>query len=351
MIQFFKKLSKRDGFEALLHIVIWGSLFLFIWHSVYTIGPFRKQDGSIYLPLIWSTVLSIILFYGNALFLIPRYIYTQQYKKYFFYLVLFYFAIVLSNSIFDQLYSLSLFSTEKEPLGSDILMNIRSKTVILSLSLGYGLTKLWIQNQQIQQQLIKEHLTTQLKYLKAQINPHFLFNTLNMAFASATKNNDLVTADIIEKLSGLMRYVIYESNEEKVLLEKEINYIENAVNLQLQRLSPELVDQIIFKVEGDWKSYKIAPMILIPFIENVFKHGIILSQRSDISILVYLRDNILLLETKNMKLNPSNFSNSTSGIGLKNARERLLLLYPDKHKLEIDDSASSFHVKLQIEID
>lgn len=351
MIQVFKKFIQRNGFEILLHLLIWGSLLLFIWHSVYTLGPFRKQDGSIYLPLIWSTVFSIILFYGNALFLIPRYVYTQQYKKYLFYLLLFYFAIVLSNSIFDQLYSISLFSTEKEPFGSDVLMNIRSKTVILSLSLGYGLTRQWIQNQQIQQQLIKDKLTTQLKYLKAQINPHFLFNTLNMAYASATKNNDLVTADIIEKLSGLMRYVIYESNEEKVFLEKEIYYIENAVNLQLQRLSPELASHVNFQIKGDWQNYKVAPMILIPFIENVFKHGIILSKKSDISILIFLKGNILILETKNVKSNHSIQSATNSGIGLKNARERLLLLYPNKHKLEIDDSGSSFHVKLQIEID
>lgn len=351
MIQVFKKLSKRDRFELLLHILIWGSLLLFIWHSVYTIGSFRKQDGSIYLPLIWSTLFSILLFYGNALFLIPRYVYKHQYKKYLFYLLLFYFTIVLLNSIFDQLYSISLFSTEKESFLSDILMNIRSKTVILSLSMGYGLTKQWIQNQQIQQQLIKDSLTTQLKYLKAQINPHFLFNTLNMAYASATKSNDLVTADIIEKLSGLMRYVIYESNDEKVFLEKEICYVENAVNLQLQRLSPELAGQINFQVEGDWKKYKVAPMILIPFIENVFKHGIILSKRSDISISIFLRDNILILETKNGKSNHSILSDATSGIGLKNAKERLMLLYPNKNKLEIDDSGSSFHVKLQIEID
>lgn len=349
MIQVYKKLSKRDGVEVLLHIIIWGSLFLFIWHSVYTIGPFRKQDGSIYLPLIWSTGFSIILFYGNALFLIPRYVYTQQYRTFIFYLLLFYFTVILLNSIFDNLYSLSLFSTEKEPFLSDILMNIRSKTVILSLSMGYGLTRQWIQNQKIQQQLIKDKLTTQLKYLKAQINPHFLFNTLNMAYASATKNNDLVTADIIEKLSALMRYVIYESNEEKVSLEKEIGYIQNAVDLHLQRLSPELAGQVNFRVMGDWQNQKVAPMILIPFIENVFKHGVILSQRSDISISILLKDNILILETKNAKSNHYMQSITNSGIGLKNARERLLLLYPNKHKLEIDNSASYFNVKLQIE--
>ena len=266
-------------------------------------------------------------------------------------MILLFITIVFLNSIFDQLYSLSLFSTEKEPFLSDLEINTRSKTVILSLSIGYGLTRQWIKNQKRQQQLIQDDLKTQLKYLKAQINPHFLFNTLNMAFASATKSNDAVTADIIEKLSGLMRYVLYESNEDQVFLEKEIRYIDNSVNLQLQRLSPELAGQVTYQVEGDWQKHKIAPMILIPFIENVFKHGIILSQRADISIAIFLMDNILTLETKNAKSDHFLKKDTHSGIGLKNARERLQLIYPGKHKLEINDSGSSFHVKLQIEID
>jgi len=264
--------------------------------------------------------------------------------------ILFYFTIILGNAIFDQLYSLSLFSSEKESFLSDIVMNIRSKTVILSLSIGYGLTKQWIQNQELQQQLIKDKLTTELKYLKAQINPHFLFNTLNMAYASATKSNDAVTADIIEKLSGLMRYVLYEGNEDKVFLEKEIQYIDNTVNLQLQRLSPELAAQVNYEVKGDWQNHKVAPMLLIPFIENVFKHGVILSKRSDISIAIFLRNNFLILETKNSKSDHFSHTETNSGIGLKNARERLQLLYPGQHKLEIEDTQASFQVKLEIKI-
>lgn len=229
-------------------------------------------------------------------------------------------------------------------------MNTQSKVVILSLSIGYGLTRQWFKNQERQQKLIQDDLKTQLKYLKAQINPHFLFNTLNMAFASATKSQDAVTADIVEKLSGLMRYVLYESNEDKVFLEKEICYIDNTVSLQLQRLSSELADQVNYQVEGDWQNHKIAPMILIPFIENVFKHGTILSQRSDISISIFLKDKILTLETRNAKSGHFIKKDPNSGIGLKNARERLQLLYPGKHKLEIDDAGSYFHVRLQIQI-
>ena len=345
-----RQFQLKNYLEPFLHLLIWSSLFLFIWSSVYTLGSFRKQDGSIYLPLIWSTGFSVILFYINALDLIPQFVFRQLYKQYFLWAVLLYLIVVFGNAIFDQLYSLSLFSSEKGPFSSDIEMNIRSKTVIFSLSIGYGLTKQWIQNQEIQQQLVKDKLTTELKYLKAQINPHFLFNTLNMAYASATKSNDAVTADIVAKLSGLMRYVLYEGNEDKVFLEKEIQYIDDSVQLQLQRLSPELAAQVNYQVEGDWQNYKVAPMILIPFIENVFKHGIILSKRADIFISIFMKGNLLILETRNAKSVRSIPANLNSGIGLKNARERLQLLYPGKHKLEIDDTGSSFNVKLEIEI-
>lgn len=345
------ELRIKKYLEPLIHILIWSSLFIYIWSSVYTIGPFRKQDGSIYLPLIWSTCFSVALFYINSLYLVPRFVFRQQYKKYILWVIFLYITIVLLNSIFDQLYSLSLFSTEKEPFWSDISINIKSKMVILSLSMGYGLTSQWIHNQEIQRQLIKDKLTTELKYLRAQINPHFLFNTLNMAYSSATKSNDAVTADIIEKLSGLMRYVLYESNEDKVSLEKEIHYIDNSVNLQLQRLSPELAAQVNYRVEGDWQNHKIAPMILIPFIENVFKHGIILSNKSQVLISIFLRDNLLILETKNYKSNHSiPKTDINSGIGLNNAKERLQLLYSSQHKLEIHETESTFQVRLEIQL-
>ena len=346
-----KRFKPTNYIEPVIHIIIWSSLFLVMWYNVQTIGNFRKQDGSIYLPLIWNLVFNAVFFYFNALNLIPRFVFKQQYAKFILWVVLSFVTIVALNTLLDQLYSLSLFSTEKEPFYSDLLMNAQSKIIILSLSVGYGLTSQWIKNEKIQQQLVKDKLTNELKYLKAQINPHFLFNTLNMAYASATKSNDVVTADIIEKLSGLMRYVLYESNEDKVYLEKEIQYINNSVNLQVQRLSAELAARVKYQVTGDWQNHKIAPMLLIPFIENVFKHGIILSRESDILISIVLKENCLTLETKNAKSNHIvPVGNTNSGIGLRNAKERLQLLYPNKHTLEIQENESDFQVELKLQI-
>ena len=261
--------------EPFIHIIIWGSLFLALWQNAITIGSFRKQDGSIYLPLIWSTICSLVLFYLNSLYLVPHFVSKQLYKAYILWAILLYISIVSINTILDHFYTISLLSSEKEPFFVEITLNLQSKMMIVSLSLGYGLTRQWIKEERIRQQLIKEKLISELKYLKAQINPHFLFNTLNMAYASAIKSNDNGTANIIEKLSVLMRYVLYESNEDKVALEKEIDYVDNYINLQLQRLSAELAVQVNYQLKGDWQNYTLAPMILITFIENVFKHGIL----------------------------------------------------------------------------
>ncbi|MBF2707861.1 sensor histidine kinase [Flavobacterium soyangense] len=347
----FKEFRLKYGIEPIIHFLIWGSLFVFVWMEVRTLGPFRNQDETIYPPMVWSTILSIVLFYFNALYLIPRFFSKQRYRLYISLLIALYIGIVLINSAFDHFYAISLFSSEKEPFFAELILNFQTKTLILSLSLGYGLTKNWIKSNKLQQQLASDKLSAELKYLKAQINPHFLFNTLNMAFASAIKSNDEGTADIIEKLSGLMRYVLYESNEDKAMLEKEINYIDNYINLQLQRLSPEIASQLKYEVRGNYQNLRIAPMILIPFIENVFKHGIMLTKKAEMSISIFLNSDTLILETKNVKNNgPVGTDKEHSGIGMKNVRERLLLLYPNRHRLEISNGEHFFQVRLEIQL-
>ncbi|MFV8325250.1 sensor histidine kinase [Flavobacterium sp. ZS1P14] len=347
----FKEFKLKGSIEPIIHFFIWGSFFFLVWFRIRTMGPFHKEDGSIYPPMLWSTTLNLLLFYSNALYLIPRFFSRQRYAQYSALMIALYIGIILINSVLDYFYMISLFSSEKEPFSSDVILNFQTKTFILSLSLGYGLTKNWVISNKLQQQLVSDKLTTELKYLKAQINPHFLFNTLNMAFASAIKSNDEATADIIEKLSGLMRYVLYESNEDKVILEKELYYIDNYINLQLQRLSPEIADQVKYEVKGNYQNLRIAPMILVPFIENVFKHGVMLTKKPEMSISLSLSSTTLILETKNLKNNGTIGTDTAhSGIGMKNVKERLLLLYPSLHKLEINNEEHFFQVRLEIQL-
>jgi sensor histidine kinase YesM len=337
--------------EPLIHALIWASFVLVVWFQVQTLGPFRKGDGSIYLPMFWNTLLSMALFYMNALYLVPRFFSRHRFGLYIGLLIALYLGIVLLNTAFDHFYAISLFSSEKEPLIAEFNANLISKSLILSLSLGYGLTKNWVISNKLQQQLVSDHLSTQLKYLKAQINPHFLFNTLNMAYASAVKSEDAVTADIIEKISGFMRYVLYESNEDQVPLEKELRYIDNYINLQLQRLSPEIASSVTYEVKGDFQNFSIAPMILIPFIENVFKHGIMISKKPAMSISLLVSSGTLFFKTTNLKNNSAvGTDKAHSGIGMKNAKERLLLVYPRQHQLQINNSDDFFQVTLEMQL-
>jgi two-component system, LytTR family, sensor kinase len=148
-----------------------------------------------------------------------------------------------------------------------------------------------------------------------------------------------------------MRYVIYESNGDKVPLEKDVNYIENYISLQLQRLAEDISGSIKCNIKGDWQGYQIAPMILIPFIENVFKHGIRLDERSGIEINLTFHAGLLVLDTKNgLKANIVSNDISHAGIGLDNVRKRLQILYPNRYKLDIETTNGLYHSRLELKL-
>jgi sensor histidine kinase YesM len=346
-----KEFSYKKYLEPAIHILIWGSLLALNILFTRTLGPFRKENGSIYYPIVFGAIINVTLFYLNALYLIPHYISKDKYKTCFSLVLIFYLSLTMVNSLADHFCFVAIYSTEKEPLWSDTLTNAISKLFILSLSLGYGFIRIMIRTEKDRQQLIEDKLNAELKILKAQIDPHFLFNTLNMAYASAIKCSDTHTADIVEKLAVLMRYVIYESNGDKVPLEKDINYVENYISLQLQRLATDITSNIKCNIKGVWQGYQIAPMILIPFIENVFKHGIRLDEKSGIDIDLNFQSGLLILETRNkLKNNTDPKDISISGIGLDNVKKRLQIIYPNRHILEIETTNSIYHSRLELKL-
>jgi len=186
----------------------------------------------------------------------------------------------------------------------------------------------------------KERLNNELSLLKAQINPHFLFNTLNSIYSLAIRKDDR-TADAIVQLSELMRYSIREANDDWVPLEKEISYIRNYISLQRSRL--ENTVQIHYEEKVDAQNKKIAPLILISFIENAFKHGVNPDKPSAIEIRISIEGNDLSLFVSNKKVN---LNPDTEGIGVQNSKTRLQLLYAGKHKLSIKDEADNYIVDL-----
>lgn len=194
------------------------------------------------------------------------------------------------------------------------------------------------------QNVEKEKMKSELAFLKAQINPHFLFNTLNSIYALALKKDDK-TPDAVIQLSELMRYIITNANDEVLDLSKEINYINNFISLQKTRLGNTV--SVDYKVNGNPFGKAITPLILISFIENAFKHGVNPDQTSEICIYIDIHEKELTLMVSNKKT----FSiQSETGIGLQNTIERLSFLYPDKHQLKIEDSHDKYIVNLTIEV-
>lgn len=220
------------------------------------------------------------------------------------------------------------------------------------LFLGMMVLALMLKIRERWKQTEKEKLQTELSYLKAQINPHFLFNSLNSIYALAIEKSDHAPAAIV-LLSDMMRYVLDESGREWVSLDKEIHYIRSYIALQETRFghSMHLDFQVIDQLgDSSIGKYHIAPLILIPFIENAFKHGVNAEENSDIHIRIDLKDASLHLMVINNKVMIKQATQPHSGLGIDNTKKRLQLLYPRDHKLEIHNQAHDFQVSLTLRL-
>jgi len=209
----------------------------------------------------------------------------------------------------------------------------------------FRLARGWFRLQEIE----KEKTISELKALKSQINPHFLFNSLNSIYSLARKNSTK-TPDKIVQLSDLMRHIIYESNVEFILLEKEVEMVKNYIELQNLRTTEK--DKINLKIIGDIKDKKIAPLVFLPFVENSFKHGLKGSAKNIfVEIKIEVLGSILNFEIENSKGKVLDFIDSKyKGIGIENVSKRLELIYPNQHSLKISDNEDTFKVFLQVQL-
>jgi two-component system LytT family sensor kinase len=222
--------------------------------------------------------------------------------------------------------------------------------VIEGVALAYFFLKEWAKSELIQTQLQANQLSTEIKFLKSQINPHFLFNTLNNLFSMAQGKGNDELADGISKLSGMMRYMLYDSNEERVPLGKEIIYLEECITLNKLRYADEEV-KITFEHTGQIGDVSIAPMLFIPFVENAFKYGVAIGQKAAIQIAIVVSGQKLIFTCENTDYSfIKKMEMEISGIGLENVKRRLELVYPAKHRLKINNEDGKFMVNLEIEL-
>jgi two-component system, LytTR family, sensor kinase len=199
------------------------------------------------------------------------------------------------------------------------------------------------------QEIIAKQLQTELALLQAQINPHFLFNTLNNLYAMALRQKDPSTAQGIARLAHLMRYVIYESDVDRIELGKEAEQIRSFLELQKLRFSEGDNIRIEFVTEGDLEKSVIAPMLLLPFVENAFKHGIRLSSASHVSMRLTANDAAIRFAIENsVHATAESRADSESALGLRNVKRRLELLYPGTHSLSIREGEGVYRVELDL---
>lgn len=250
---------------------------------------------------------------------------------------------VIVDLAFDGYYLISYF---------DYWNTMKYFVIFIGITSLLHFSKSWFLYKESETQLAKtqkEKLEAELDALKSQINPHFLFNSLNSIYSLVLKKSELAPEALI-KLSDTMRYIIYESNDEKVDLAKEIEFIKNYIQLQELRMSAK--DNVEFHVNGNITNQKIAPLLLIPIIENCFKYGI----KGDTEDSYVSME--IVVDQKNMSLKTINNlgevdhveRNKASGTGLKNLKKRLDLIYPKNHELNIDQTDDKFNVDLKIEL-
>lgn len=331
-----------------MHALVWVLLLVIPYAStdqVFNLFDPASNIKYLLFCLVLSTVL-IIIFYFNYFFLIPKYLLAEKYWIYFSFLLL---AIAAVFLLFGAVFLFSDFTAESLSIKNSIIEKVIPVIIvnaILLWILSIVSSILWAIYNRLKQ-TESEKLTAQIASLKSQINPHFLFNTLNNIYATAIDTSPKA-ADMVDKLSEMMRYTMKDIQQDFVLLEDEINYVNNFIELQKLRLDRSV--RLEYYSLENIPALQIAPMLLIPFIENAFKHGVNSEQKSHIKIEMKMNKTEFQLSVVNNKVSVQKDISERSGLGIENTKHRLNLIYPSKHLLVINDTEKEFSVSLHINL-
>jgi len=323
------------------HFIIWVLVFLLPFVLP---GEPDKYTWPFLINWTRNVLMSVGIFYLFYGHIIRTYLKSNGLLKFFLISVVTFVAYTLLETVIEQL-TIPLLFPERE-------INSMSKFAgwfilnmfLVGLALLILLIENWFSVQKYQQQVERERLESELKMLRFQVNPHFLFNTLNNIYTLVYKKSDRAPEAIL-KLSALMRYMLYETGVDKAPLAKELEYLENFVELQRLRLVSD--QRVMMRMDGDTDGYEIAPLLLVPFIENAFKHGIRASKETVIEIDISVKEGILLFMCSN-DYRPDISSQINSGIGLANVRKRLELIYQGRYSLTTGAKDNRYSVNLTI---
>ena len=335
----------------LLHSVAWILLFslpYLLRPSTDANQPSRPEPQNPVINFIIFRINDLLLisfFYLNALLLIPRLLYKKKYPLYTFSIIACFGLFVL----FTRLLMISFTHVDKSfVFRRHVFFSTYVFLFILACSIAYKTIRDKIIADSLEKEKENEYLKTELSLLRSQVSPHFMFNVLNNMVALARKQSSLLEPSLI-KLSSLMRYMLYETDEEKVSLEKETEYLQSYIDLQQQRFSKKVIINVMMHPAD--KLYDIEPMLLIPFVENAFKHGTGLIEQPQINIDLKAEKNMVTFTvSNNFDPESAEIKDKASGIGLVNVQRRLNLLYPHHHILRISKNEGRFVVSLQINL-
>jgi two-component system LytT family sensor kinase len=337
--------------KILLHTTVWlfiVTLFLFVGTN-----GFNSSDAYL-IHFLNMSALNVALFYINLNLIIPV---TLNLQKYISWIVACFVLIVSFTAIkFGETYYVHSFAALNRAFkGQTVLQILGFWQLILTsvivngffvfLSTVYKFTVDWFFNEKEKRDLENQRLIAELAFLKSQINPHFLFNSLNNIYSLAYQKAESTPYAIL-KLSEILRYMLYESNDTLVSLQKEIEYLESFIDLQKIRFKTKT--QITLSIKGNITNQQIMPLLLISFVENAFKHGIATDEKHPIRIQISINENKMLFTIENKKNNYN--KDETGGIGMVNVIRRLDLTYPNQYKLEVKNSATYYLCELYLDL-
>ncbi len=334
-------------YRLLRHLIFWMADIL-IFTAIFRI-PSMPLEEQLILSAIW-TPLHMVFAYPIIFLFIPRLLLKERYLLFALSILLWFMAGWFWNSIcrafifFDWVENnLGLSLGSKNPWAANSYL---SMMVIAGLGSTIVLFKYWMHKQKEYLNAQNEKISAELQLLKAQIHPHFLFNTLNNIYSFALHKSEKTPA-MIAKLSSLLSYVLYDCKSPEVSLEKEIEIMKNYIDLEKERYGNSL--DISINIEGDIGGNYIAPLLLLPFIENAFKHGTSEQlEKSWLSMDISVKQNIFRCKIVNSK--NDSLVVAQKGIGIENVKKRLSYLYPGRHELRLDDEGHFFVVSLVLDI-
>ena len=342
MTPIYKNRFLQHALFWIAHIVFYGALY----------GSFAENYKQTFLEELLYLPVRMIFTYFILYFLLPKFLLSGKHAVFLIWLLFSSVVAAIAQRYIAFNYDYPFYYPEalNDPffyLPKIVKMGVGIYPVAF-FAVAIKLLKYWYANKQAQQILTKEKLQAELKFLKTQIHPHFLFNTLNNLYALTLKKSERAP-DMVLKLSELINYMLYECTSDEVPLSKEIKFIRNYIDIEKMRYGDKL--DIDLRTAGDIGDRKIAPLMILPFVENCFKHGASEDlQQSWVKITIDAHTDHIIVKVENSKSTENgNGRNGIEGIGIQNVKRRLDLLYPDRYELKIINGEETFLVILTIQ--